>query len=72
MSKKLLLIATGGTIASRPAEDGLTPEMTSEELLQCIPEVRALCRDFLHFSMRESTKKRLTSAGRNPYNGNRK
>ena len=26
MSKKLLLIATGGTIASRPAEDGLTPE----------------------------------------------
>ena len=31
MSKKLLLIATGGTIASRPAEDGLTPEMTSEE-----------------------------------------
>ena len=31
----------------------------------------ALCRDFLHFSMRESTQKRLTSAGRNPYNGNR-
>ena len=30
-----------------------------------------LCRDFLHFSMRESTQKRLTSAGRNPYNGNR-
>ena len=43
MSKKLLLIATGGTIASRPAEDGLTPELTSEELLQCIPEVRSLC-----------------------------
>ena len=43
MRKKLLLIATGGTIASRPAEDGLTPEMTSEELLQCIPEVRSLC-----------------------------
>lgn len=45
MSKKLLLIATGGTIASRPAEDGLTPEMTSEELLQCIPEVRSSLRD---------------------------
>ena len=43
MRKKLLLIATGGTIASRPAEDGLPPEMTSEELLQCIPEVRSLC-----------------------------
>lgn len=30
-----------------------------------------LCRDFLHFCMGEATKKRLTSAGRNPYNGNR-
>ena len=29
MSKKLLLIATGGTIASRPAEDGLTPLFAS-------------------------------------------
>ena len=41
--KKLLLIATGGTIASRPGEDGLTPAITSEELLEHIPEVRALC-----------------------------
>ena len=29
-------------------------------------------RDFLHFCMGESTQNRLTSAGRNPYNGNRK
>ncbi len=42
--KKILLIATGGTIASRPGEEGLTPELTSEELLSCIPEVRDLCR----------------------------
>lgn len=42
--KKILLIATGGTIASQPGEDGLTPELTSEELLGCIPEVRGLCR----------------------------
>ncbi len=41
--KKILLIATGGTIASRDTEEGLTPELTSEELLQCIPEVRQYC-----------------------------
>ncbi len=42
--KKLLLIATGGTIASRETEEGLSPQLGSEELLQCIPEVRAVCR----------------------------
>ena len=42
--KKILLIATGGTIASRPGEDGLSPALTSGELLQCIPEVEELCR----------------------------
>lgn len=41
--KKILLIATGGTIASRDTENGLSPELTSEELLACIPEIRALC-----------------------------
>ena len=41
--KKLLLIATGGTIASQPGEDGLAPGLTSEELLAYIPEVRDLC-----------------------------
>ena len=43
MRKKLLLIATGGTIASRETGDGLSPALTSEELLQQIPEVRELC-----------------------------
>ena len=41
--KKLLLIATGGTIASRQTENGLSPQLTSEELLSCIPEVREVC-----------------------------
>ena len=41
--KKILLIATGGTIASQPGEDGLSPALTSEELLEQIPEVRAKC-----------------------------
>jgi L-asparaginase len=41
--KRLLLVATGGTIASRPGEDGLSPQITSEELISCIPEVSAVC-----------------------------
>ena len=40
--KKILLLATGGTIASRPtAAGGLAPAITSEELLAC---VRSLLR----------------------------
>ena len=31
--KHILLIATGGTIASGNSENGLTPQNTSEELL---------------------------------------
>lgn len=42
--KHILLIATGGTIASLPSETGLTPEISSEELLAAVPEIRSLCR----------------------------
>ena len=31
--KHILLIATGGTIASENSENGLTPQISSEELL---------------------------------------
>lgn len=41
--KKILFIATGGTIASRRTEQGLTPLMDSEELLQYAPQVREFC-----------------------------
>ena len=41
--KKLLLIATGGTIASRPSENGLAPALSAEQLLAAVPEVSALC-----------------------------
>lgn len=41
--KKILLIATGGTIASKHSEDGLTPMITSEELLSYVPEVKEFC-----------------------------
>lgn len=41
--KKILFIATGGTIASAKTEDGLTPAITSEELLAAVPDIRTMC-----------------------------
>lgn len=37
--KNILLIATGGTIASRQTETGLTPAITPEELINSVPEL---------------------------------
>ncbi len=42
--KKILLIATGGTIASKHTEAGLSPQITGEELLTYIPEAKNFCR----------------------------
>lgn len=41
--KKILFVATGGTIASKKTENGLTPQITPEELLSYIPEVEKIC-----------------------------
>ena len=38
--KRILLIATGGTIASRPTEDGLKPEISTDEILSYVPEIK--------------------------------
>ena len=37
--KKILMIGTGGTIASKWTEDGLAPGLTSEDVLAYIPQV---------------------------------
>ena len=42
--KRILLIGTGGTIASGMTEDGLTPELTPEQLLHYVPAISALCK----------------------------
>lgn len=42
--KKILLIATGGTIASGYTEEGLAPKIVAEELLQYVEEHRGFCR----------------------------
>jgi len=41
--KKILLIGTGGTIASVPTENGLAPGLSSETLLKLVPEIGSLC-----------------------------
>ena len=41
--KKILLLCTGGTIASVKTTDGLKPALTAEELLGYVPEVKRFC-----------------------------
>ena len=41
--KKILLIATGGTIASKYTAEGLAPQISAEELLEYIPEAKEFC-----------------------------
>jgi len=54
--KHILMIATGGTIASKETADGLTPQLTSEELLAEVPELEQMCRiDTVQLMNRDST-----------------
>lgn len=41
--KKILFIATGGTIACSETHDGLAPDTDSSALLACLPELRGQC-----------------------------
>jgi L-asparaginase len=41
--KNILVMATGGTIASLPQEDGLAPGLTGEELVERVPLIDSLC-----------------------------
>ena len=41
--RRVLLIATGGTIASLPEENGLAPAMTGEELAARVPQLAEVC-----------------------------
>ena len=42
--KNILMIATGGTIASKQTEAGLTPGLTAEDILSYIPAVEKVCQ----------------------------
>ncbi|MCR2032411.1 asparaginase [Anaerofustis stercorihominis] len=41
--KKILLIATGGTIASIKTKNGMKPNTSAEELISYIPEIKDIC-----------------------------
>ena len=42
--KRILLIGTGGTIASAVTESGLAPELTTSQLLAHLPVVSDICQ----------------------------
>ena len=42
--KKILLIATGGTIACKRTDSGLTPLMTSDDLIAYVPQAKNFCK----------------------------
>ena len=54
--KHILMIGTGGTIASEMSPDGLTPEISSEQLLAAVPCIGELCEvDCLQLYSLDST-----------------
>lgn len=57
--KKILMIATGGTIASKEGAKGLTPAMSGEELASCVPGIEDRCKlDILQLMNIDSTNMR--------------
>ena len=42
--KQILLIATGGTIASKYTEHGLAPQISAEEIISYIPTAKEFCQ----------------------------
>ncbi|MBQ9860271.1 MAG: asparaginase [Clostridia bacterium] len=42
--KHILMLATGGTIASKQTDDGLAPVLTPEDILSFVPAVAQVCR----------------------------
>ena len=42
--KRILLIATGGTIASKESSHGLSPQLEAQEILGFVPGVREFCQ----------------------------
>ena len=41
--KRFCVLATGGTIASRPTPNGLMPALSGEDILAMVPDLRARC-----------------------------
>ena len=54
--KRILMLGTGGTIASEMTPEGLTPELTPAQLLKYVPGISDLCHvDCLSLFSMDST-----------------
>lgn len=54
--KKVLLLATGGTIASKPGKNGMAPAVGAEDLLTFVPELSEICQvETMHLYHLDST-----------------
>ena len=54
--KKILVIGTGGTIASKQMGEGLSPALSAPEILTFVPEVKKYCEiDVLQICNIDST-----------------
>ncbi len=42
--KKILLLATGGTIASKHSDNGLSPQIDAGEILDYVPQIQEFCQ----------------------------
>ena len=54
--KHILLLGTGGTIACKHGDNGLTPLLTGEELLSYVPAARKFCQLLLTVQIRWLTQ----------------
>ena len=45
--KKILMLGTGGTIASEITESGLSPQLTTEQILHYCPDISGFCSGLL-------------------------
>ena len=41
--KKILMITTGGTIASIPSNNGLIPEISGKDIISLVPALKHIC-----------------------------
>jgi len=54
--KRICVIATGGTISSRPSADGMVPTLTGKDILAMVPGLAELCQvDCLQVMQLDST-----------------
>ena len=65
--KNILMIGTGGTIASEMTPSGLTPELNSKQLLSFVPRIGELCHvDCIQLYSLDSTNIRPAHWGSSP------